>query len=44
MIAARCTFSNLAGTREAPRGRAGLVRVLRYALPAVAALMIGQKE
>jgi lipopolysaccharide export system protein LptC len=41
MIAARCTFSNLAGTREAPRGRAGLVRVLRYALPAVAALMIG---
>ena len=41
MIAARCTFSSLAGTSMAPGRRAGMVRVLRYALPAVAALMIG---
>jgi lipopolysaccharide export system protein LptC len=41
MIAARCTFSSLAGTSMAPRRHVGLVRVLRYALPAVAALMIG---
>jgi lipopolysaccharide export system protein LptC len=41
MIAARCTFSSLAGTSMAPRRHTGLVRVLRYALPAVAALMIG---
>jgi lipopolysaccharide export system protein LptC len=41
MIAARCTFSSLAGTSMAPRRHADLVRVLRYALPAVAALMIG---
>ena len=40
MIAARHAFDQLAGMPRAPHGYARLVRVLRYALPAVAALMI----
>lgn len=41
MIATARTFGHPAGTTRGPRGRARLVRVLRYALPAIAALMIG---
>jgi lipopolysaccharide export system protein LptC len=41
MIATRRAFVRLAGMPQAPLGHARLVRLLRYALPAVAALMIG---
>jgi lipopolysaccharide export system protein LptC len=41
MIAGRRAFDRLPGTTNASRGYARLVRVLRYALPAIAALMIG---
>lgn len=41
MIATARTFGHPAGTTRGRRGRARLVRVLRYALPAIAALMIG---
>ena len=41
MIAARSPFGPVCGTTMAPRGYPRLVRILRYALPAFAALMIG---
>jgi lipopolysaccharide export system protein LptC len=41
MIAAQAVFDRLPGPTKAPRGYARMVRVLRYALPACAALMIG---
>jgi lipopolysaccharide export system protein LptC len=40
MIATRSAFGPVGGVSRAPRGYARLVRVLRYALPAVAALMV----
>lgn len=40
MIAARSAFGPVCGMTRAPRSYPRLVRVLRYALPAVAALMI----
>lgn len=41
MIAAARGFGRLAGATKPPGGHPRLVRVLRYALPAMAALMIG---
>ena len=41
MIAVARVSGHPAGTTKPPRGHARMVRVLRYALPAIAALMIG---
>jgi lipopolysaccharide export system protein LptC len=41
MIATRTAFGPVCGVSRAPRGYARVVRVLRYALPALAALMVG---
>ena len=41
MIATRTAFGPVGGVSRSPRGYARVVRVLRYGLPALAALMVG---